>query len=513
MLEGDRSDDLILHADRICKSFGTIPVLFSVSMGVRVGEIHALIGENGAGKSTLMKILSGYHAPTTGTIHLDGKPIELPTDGQAEKLGIVLIHQELSLAEQLTVEENIFLGREESRYGFLNRTHMRAQVRALLSELGLDVAPDSRISDLSIAQKQMVEIAKAISRNARILIMDEPTAVLTPAETAIFFRQIRSLKAQGVSIIFVSHKLDEVKEISDRVTILRDGQWISTKDTADMQPDSMAQLMVGRELSDLYPPKTEPDVDVPKVLRVRNLTAQGGVADVSFDLGKGEILGFAGLVGSGRTALFEAICGLSDVHSGTIEVNGRAGQFASVAQARDAGLTYLTKDRKEKGLLLNMGMRPNLTLLALPKFIRRHMINQRAEDEALVTAKRRFDIRARDHRVNMRDLSGGNQQKLLLAKIMESQPNIVVVDEPTRGIDVGTKQQIYHFIAALAQDGMSIILISSEMPEVIGMCHRVAVMREGRLMTVLSGDEINENEIVRYAAGLKEARADERLSA
>lgn len=492
----------VLQANGISKSFGAVPVLFSVNMEIHSGEVHALIGENGAGKSTLMKILSGFHAPTSGSILFDGREMTLPANGQAEALGIVLIHQELNLAEQMTVEENVFLGREITRNGVLDREEMRSKVKGYLSEIGLNISPNARISDLSIAEKQMVEIVKAISRDARVLIMDEPTAVLTEVETELFFRQVRRLKETGVAIVFVSHKLSEVKEIADRITVLRDGQWIGTKPADMLTPDAMAQMMVGRELSDLYPPLNEADVDAELVLDVRNLNAEG-VRNVSFELRRGEVLGFSGLIGAGRTAVFEAICSLSPIETGQIFVNSTETRFSSVAAARDAGMVYLTKDRKDKGLLMTKRMRPNLTLLSLPKFMRKLGIDTSAEDAALTRAIRRFDIRARDPKINVGDMSGGNQQKLLLAKVMESDPRIVIIDEPTRGIDVGTKHQVYHFIAALAAEGVSVVVISSEMPEIIGISHRVVVMREGQIMGVLTGDDINENEIVRYAAGLK----------
>ncbi|MCF4098499.1 sugar ABC transporter ATP-binding protein [Maritalea mediterranea] len=501
----DSSNKAVLLADRISKSFGEVPVLFSVNFDVQAGEVHALIGENGAGKSTLMKILGGFHAPTSGNLIYDGEETVLPPNGQAEALGIVLIHQELNLAEQMTVEENIFLGRELSRNGFLDRKEMSQKVASWLQEVGMNISPNDRISELSIAEKQMVEIVKAMSRDARVLIMDEPTAVLTDAETELFFQQVEKLKKRGVAIIFVSHKLAEVNQIADRVTILRDGQWIATKPVDELSLDSMAQMMVGRELSNLYPPKNEADVDSDIVLQVQNLVAPN-VNNVSFELRKGEILGFSGLVGSGRTALFEAICGLSSIEEGQVYLDGQPVQFKNVAEARDAGVTYLTKDRKGRGLLLEKTMRPNLTLMALPKFVKNFMMDTAAEEEALKRGIRRFDIRARDPKVKVGDMSGGNQQKLLLAKIMECDPRIVIIDEPTRGIDVGTKQQIYHFIAALAADGMSVVVISSEMPEIIGVCHRVAVMREGRITGVVTGNDNNETEIVRYAAGLKEAR-------
>ena len=513
MLNGDGSTvPAILAAQRISKSFGEIPVLFSIDFDIKPGEVHAIIGENGAGKSTLIKILSGFEQPTSGSIAYDGNVVTLPPNGAAEAMGIVLIHQELNLAEHLTVADSIFLGRELKKFGFLDVAEMRRRAADVMEMLHVNVDPDARINTLSVADKQMVEIAKAISRDARVLIMDEPTAVLSVGETQTLFEQIRRLTARGVAVIFISHKLDEIMELARRVTVLRDGQLIATVGTEALTPDSIAQMMVGRELSNLYPPKHEPDVDAPVVLSVRNIVAKG-VKDVSFDLRKGEILGFAGLIGSGRTAVAEAIVGLLHKSSGTVEVEGRPANFTQVSQSVAAGLAYMTKDRKGKGLLLNMGLRPNLTLLTLDKHLKAGFLDTSSEDRALERAVRRFDIRARDASVAVGRLSGGNQQKLMLGKTMETEPDIIIMDEPTRGIDVGTKQQIYHIIAALAAEGKSIIVISSEMQEVIGLSHRVVVMREGRLAGVLEGAEITEGEIMRYAAGIKQSGHNDRISA
>ena len=503
----------ILSASRISKSFGEIPVLFSVDFDVKPGEVHAIIGENGAGKSTLIKILSGFEQPTSGTIVYDGRPVTLPPNGEAEAMGIVLIHQELNLAEHLTVTDSIFLGREiKSWGGFLDLKQMREKSRAILDMLHVRIDPDARINTLSVADKQMVEIAKAISRDARVLIMDEPTAVLSVGETETLFEQIRRLQARGVAIVFISHKLDEIMQLAQRVTVLRDGQLIATVGTEALTPDSIAQMMVGRELSNLYPPKHEPDVDAPVVLSVRRLTAPG-VRDVSFDLRRGEILGFAGLIGSGRTAVAEAVVGLTRRSDGEVAVNGQPVNFTDVGKSVAAGLAYMTKDRKGRGLLLNVGLQPNLTLLTLKKHMKGGFVDGRSEEQALERAVRRFDIRARDASVRVGQLSGGNQQKLLLGKTMESEPDIIIMDEPTRGIDVGTKQQIYHIIAALAAEGKSIIVISSELQEVIGLSHRVVVMREGRMAGLLEGAEITEAEIMRYAAGIKQGGDYERISA
>ncbi|MGR9478921.1 sugar ABC transporter ATP-binding protein [Rhizobium leguminosarum] len=497
---------VVLSARRICKSFSGVQVLFSVNFDLRAGEIHALMGENGAGKSTLVKVLSGFEQPSSGEILLDGKPVVLPPNGAAEALGIVIIHQEFNLAEHLTVTESLFLGREVTRFGMLDRKCMRSETRKVLDVLGSHVDENALISTLSIADKQMVEIAKAISRDARVVFMDEPTAVLSREETNMLFKQVRKLRDQGTSFVFVSHKLDEVMELTDRVTVLRDGQWIKTSATSILDGESIAQLMVGRELSSLYPAKVEPDVDEEIVLSVASVST-GYVKDASFEVRKGEIIGFSGMIGSGRTELMEAIAGLRTRLEGEVVIKGETVPSGDVHAANRCGLAYMTKDRKSKGLLLRSGMVTNLTLQSLGRHARHGYLSPGSEAAAMAKAKRRFDIRVRDGNIVAGRMSGGNQQKLLLAKVMETDPDIIIIDEPTRGIDVGTKQQIYHFISALARDGRSIIVVSSEMPEVIGLCTRVAVMREGRIVGVLEGDEISEQEIMRYAAGLKKKAA------
>ncbi len=496
-------DQVPLRAAGISRDFGPVRVLFDVNFDLRAGEVHALIGENGAGKSTLMKILCGYQPPTTGEVLLDGKPIVFTGSADAERRGVVLIHQEFNLAEQLDVEANIFLGREMRRGGLLDKERMRERARALLAELETDIDPRTLVKDLSVPQKQMVEIAKALVREARVLVMDEPTAVLTARESEVLFRQIDRLKRQGVAILYTSHKLEEVKAIADVVTVLRDGRHVITTQTSELSVDDMATQMVGRDLSDLFPERsvvTGNDV----VLEVEHLTVPGRISDASFTLRRGEVLGFAGLVGSGRTELMEALVGLRRAR-GSVRVNGKPVRIRSLRDASKLGLAYLTEDRKGQGLLLNMGLRPNLTLLGLDRFAR-GFIDERAEQQALDKAIAEFDIRAPNRAVPVGNLSGGNQQKLLLAKTMLVEPDIVIIDEPTRGIDIGTKQQIYGFIDRLARSGKSVIVISSEMAEVIGLSHRVVVMKSGRIVGELAGEDITEEAIVRHAMGIIEGK-------
>jgi ribose transport system ATP-binding protein len=493
--------ETVLAAEKVSRSFGPVQVLFDVDMELKAGEVHALIGENGAGKSTLMKILTGYLAPTRGRVVLDGRPVEFGSSEEAEDAGVILIHQEFNLAEQLTVEQNIFLGREKKRGFFLDQKAMRAEALDLMRSLETRVDPIARVNEISVSDKQMVEIAKALSRNARVLVMDEPTAVLTNREAAVLFRQIERLKAAGTAILYTSHKLDEVARIADRITVLRDGERVVTAEAGEMTEDQMAQAMVGRELSNLFPKKREPDVAAETVLSVRNFSVGTIVSDVSFELKRGEVLGFAGLVGSGRTELMEGIVGVREAH-GAIEVNGRKTAINSVKDARRAGIAYLTEDRKGRGLILGQGMRPNLTLLALDRFTR-GVIDGKAEEAALDRAIEEFDVRAPTRDVLVGNLSGGNQQKLLLAKTMLAEPDIVIIDEPTRGIDIGTKQQIYEFIHRLSGEGKSVVVISSEMAEIIGLSDRVFVMRTGRIAGEVTGADINEDVIVRYAMGLE----------
>ncbi|WP_372803539.1 sugar ABC transporter ATP-binding protein [Paracoccus seriniphilus] len=488
----------VLELRQVSRSFGPIEVLHDVDIALRPGRVHALIGENGAGKSTTMKILAGYQPPSSGDVLLDGQVAHLRTIAEAESHGISMIHQEFNLAEQLTVEQNIFLGRELKRGMFLDKATMRNKTRELLGRLDCPVSPDAVVSGLSNSDKQMVEIAKALLRDTRVLIMDEPTAVLTRSETAVLLRQVRALREAGTAILFTSHKLDEVCEIADDLTIMRDGRVVWSGAAADMDEHGMATTMVGREMSDLFPAKLGEKGDM--ALEIRNLNVPGYASDISLSLRQGEILGIAGLIGSGRTETFEGLCGLRPA-TGDIRIFGQKVRIDQPWQAQALEMCYLTEDRKTRGLLLEKGMRENLTLQALERFVERGRIDRKGEEAALDKAIADFDIRG--HRESLiKNLSGGNQQKLLFAKTLLAEPRIVIIDEPTRGIDIGTKQQMYEFIRQLARAGQAIVVISSEMQEVIGLADRVIVMRQGRIMGELQDEDASEDAIVRLAMGV-----------
>jgi len=485
----------------VVKRFGPVEVLHGVSFALEPGRIVGLLGENGAGKSTLMKIAAGYESPSGGELHVDGRPVHFSGSRAAEAEGIVLIHQEFNLAEDLTVAQNIFLGHEKKRGWLLDDAAMRSGAAAVLRQVGLAVDPDTKVRQLIVAEKQLVEIAKALARKARLLIMDEPTATLTPAETERLFQLMAQLKADGVTLIYISHKLDEVERITDEVIVMRDGRFVARDATAHLSRHQMANLMVGRELSDLFPPRLPaPAAEVAPVLAVQGLTVPGWAEDVSFEVRPGEILGFAGLVGAGRTELFEGLLGLRPHSARRIEIGGRAARIRSPRQAADHGLTYLSEDRKGKGLHVGFGMTENLTLMDLARYAR-PWLRRADERAALERAVADYGIRAGSLSLRASSLSGGNQQKLALAKVLQPGPRVVVLDEPTRGVDVGAKRDIYFLIRKLAEEGCGVIVVSSELMELIGLCHRVAVMRTGRLQATLPAGHLTEEELIAHATG------------
>lgn len=491
-----------ISLENIVKEFGTVRVLHGVSFELQPGKVYGLLGENGAGKSTLMKILAGYQPATAGTVTVNGEICSFVNSRDAESYGIVLIHQELSLAEDLTVAQNIFLGHEIRRGLLLDDRAMRGQSAQVLQEVGLQIDPDTKIRDLIVAEKQLVEIAKALVRQASLLIMDEPTASLTPTECEHLFGLIEQLRSEGVTIVYISHKLDEVERVTDEVIVMRDGHFVAKARTAETSRQQMANLMVGRELADMFPPKRPaPPTDIP-LLKVVDFSVQGWADHVSFNLWPGEVLGFAGLVGAGRTELFEGMLGLRPGGSGLVELQGQEIKLRSPRAAARQGLTYLSEDRKGKGLHVGMSLRDNLTLMALEQHAR-PLLSSTSEEQALDRAISAFGIRTGDKESIASSLSGGNQQKLAIAKYLEPDPKVFVLDEPTRGVDVGAKRDIYFLIQRLTSEGRGVIVISSELIELIGLCHRVIVMRNGQVRATLAGNQLSEEELIAYAIGTR----------
>ena len=483
----------------VVKSFGPVRVLHGVSFDLEPGRVVGLLGENGAGKSTLMKILAGYETSSGGQLLIDGRAQQFADSRAAEAAGIVMIHQEFNLAEDLTVAQNIFLGHERLRGWRLDHAAMRRDTEQVLRQVGLAIDPDTRTRDLIVAEKQLVEIAKALSRQARLLVMDEPTATLTPAETERLFELIRRLRGQGTTIIYISHKLDEVERITDEVVVMRDGRFVARAPTASLSRREMARLMVGRELSDMFPPKSALP-DGPPLLQVQALSIPGWATDAGFELRAGEILGFAGLVGSGRTELFEGLFGLRPSRGGEVRLGGVPVHIGSPKEAAALGLAYLSEDRKGRGLHVDLPLAANLTLMDLDRHAH-PWLDARSERQALARAVAEFGIRCNDLDAKASSLSGGNQQKLAIAKVLQSGPRVVVLDEPTRGVDVGAKRDIYFLIQRLAAEGRGVIVISSELVELIGLCHRVVVMRAGRVRATLGAAQLSEEELIAHVTG------------
>jgi len=492
--------DALIKTQGISKEFSGVRVLDNIDIEINRGEIFGIIGENGAGKSTLVKILSGIYTPTEGKVFFEGNEVDIKDPLHAKAIGISMIPQEFNLINELNVYENIFLGSEITRKGFLNKREMKKRTITLLEELKKSIHPEEKIERLSVAQKQMVEIAKAIAFNSKLLIMDEPTTVLTLNEIETLFDLMRNLKESGVTIIYISHKLKEVKEICDRVMVLRDGKTISISQTDEADEEEMAKRMVGRELSQVFPEKVSPSEEI--VFEVEGLSLHGLLEDISFGLRKGEILGFAGLVGAGRTELAETIIGIRKKDSGKISINGKSVEIRSPIDAVKNKIAYLSEDRQGSGVITSFDMIKNTTLISLPAYSK-ILINNKLEKEKTKKYVDKFNIRAASLKTRLEFFSGGNQQKVSLAKSLDPEPEIFIFDEPTRGIDVNAKREIYRFMNELVREGVSCILISSELEEIIGMCNRVIVMKEGRITGILEGDHINEEEIMLHATGLK----------
>ena len=489
----------VLEVRRASKSFGSHRVLHDVSFTVMPGEAHALVGENGAGKSTLMNIIGGIHKRDSGEILLNGEVIDPADPWQARQLGISVVFQELSLTPNMSVAQNIFVRREPTtRLGLIDWPALREAARALFARIGVDISPTQLVGNFSVGIQQIIEIAKAISFDAEVIIMDEPTSALSESEVDRLFSIIAELKQQGVAIVFISHKLAEVFRIADRISVLRDGEMVGTLDPAASSQDEVIRMMVGRSFDELYPPKGVVSDEV--ILEARGLRHPLLFEDISFTLRRGEILGIAGLVGAGRTEVARAIFGADSFSSGTITLAGEKLTVKSPREAIDKGIVYLTEDRKVLGLFLAMTMRENIVSSALGRFTGAlGMLKHRAIAAESRQAIAQNDIRPQDDLLTVASLSGGNQQKSLLAKCLSANPKVLIADEPTRGVDVGAKVKIHQALRDLANSGIGVIVISSELPEVLGLSDRVVVFREGRISAILTGDSIDQAEVMRYA--------------
>ena len=493
--------DTFLQMNNITKRFPGVLALSNVSFNLRRGEVHALLGENGAGKSTLMKILSGVYRPDEGEIIFENNTVHFSSPLEAQNLGITIIHQEFNLFPDLTVEENIFIGREfcKNNRWQLDAKAQRAQVSEILTKLNLKIKPDSRVADLTVAQQQMVEIAKAISVNAKVLIMDEPTAALTESEIDSLFRVTRLLKEQGTGVVYISHRLEELALIADRATVMRDGEYIATVDYETVQINDLITMMVGRKLGDIYP-RRPPFTGTQKVLEVKNLQRKEVLYDINFSLNRGEILGLSGLMGAGRTELARAIFGADPIDGGEVWLNGKLIKVNHVSQAIEQGIGYLTEDRKKEGLALSLSVELNIMLGNFPEYSDKFGVVKekqcREVSEQLVKTLR---IKTPHLQQAALHLSGGNQQKIIIARWVCKDTDILIFDEPTRGIDVGAKLEIYELMNRLVAKGKSIIMISSELPEIIGMCDRILVMRSGRITGELNKASATQENIMKYA--------------
>lgn len=476
-----------------------IRALDSVTVEFAPGKVHAVIGENGAGKSTLMKILAGIQTPTSGQIFVEGTPVMFRRVQDALAHGVAMVHQELNLVGTLTIAENIFLGREFQRLGILDRSDMSTRARELLKMVGSDSNPDDLVEGLSVAEQQLVEIAKAVSYEAQVILFDEPTAVLSPRESEKLFDLIRELAAKGTTILYISHRLVEVIEIAETVTVLRDGKVVEIFPDGCKDTGLLASAMVGRDLTEFFPQKSVPESTV-----ALGVTVFGS----SLEVKKGEVVGLAGLVGSGRTELAEAIVGLRPHLSLELSLFGSPVEIKSVRQAKDLGIDYVSEDRKSSGLVLSMSCRENLTLPSLAESASLGVVRLGAESAIADGLKTKLDIRASSLEVEAGSLSGGNQQKIAIGKWLACEPRVLILDEPTRGVDVGAKGEIYRLIHELASSGMACLVISSELPELLGLCHRIAVLHDHHLAGVVEGSEMSEEAIIRLASGLtSESRA------
>ena len=484
----------------IDKSFGSNQVLKQAGFTLESGEVHALMGENGAGKSTLMKILTGVYTKDAGTVLVDGKEVNYKNPQEAEKAGIVFIYQELNVMFDLTVEENLFMGKEiHGKFGICDKKAMQKKAQEALNILGVNISPKTVMAELSVGQQQMVEICKALMADAKVIIMDEPTAALTQSETVALFKVIESLRKKGVSMVYISHRMEEIFELCDRITVLRDGSYIGVKNIPETNMNEIVKMMIGREIGERYPSR---NVKIGKeVLKVKELTRKGTFHDVNFSVRAGEVLGVSGLMGAGRTEIMQAIFGNPSYESGTIEIDGKEVKISNPRQAMEHGIGFITEDRKTEGLMLDKSIRENISLCNLRRISKSSVISREAEKNMVAEAIKDLHIKCFGSYHECNNLSGGNQQKVVLAKWILTNPKILILDEPTRGVDIGAKKEIYSIINKLAAQGVAIIMVSSELPEVLGMSDNIMVVREGEVRGIISYEEANQERVMTLATG------------
>lgn len=492
--------EYLLAAENISKSFPGVRALKSVEFKIKKGTVHALMGENGAGKSTLMKILIGIYTPDEGTIHFNGNKVQFHSTQDALNIGISMIHQELNPVPHMTVAENIFLGKEPLKYKkFIDFKKIYADTHTLLQDLNIKINPQEKMINLSVGQMQMVEIAKAISYDSELIIMDEPTSAITENEVAHLFRIIEQLKKKNIAIIFITHKMDEVYKITDEITVYRDGEYIGTGPTKDINKESLIQMMVGREVTNLFPKEQVAIGET--VLEVKNLTRENEFENVSFELKKGEILGFAGLIGSGRTEVLECLFGVTDKDKGEIIIHGNPVNIKNPRHSKAHNIALLTEDRKLSGLYLALSVRDNIIMSSINDYRHWGLLSKKEMEAIGMKQKDLLNIKTPHLNQLIVNLSGGNQQKVLIARWLLTNPDILILDEPTRGIDVGAKSEIHSIMTGLVKQGKSIIMISSELPEVLGMSDRIIVMHEGTKSGELLREEATQEKILHLATG------------
>ena len=489
----------LLEMNDVSKRFLGVHALKGVHFDLRCGEVHALVGENGAGKSTLMKVLTGIHQPDSGEIFFEGKPYAVKNIGEAQNLGISMIHQELNMMNDLTVAQNVFIGRELKKGPWLDDAGMVRETQKIFDRIGIKIDPKTKLGRLTVGKQQMVEIAKAVSRDCKLLILDEPTAALTQTEIEDLFRIMGDLKAKGIGMVYISHRMDEIFELADRITVMRDGEVIKTVNKEDTNKNQLIYDMVGRKLTETYPER-HPKLGK-TLLEVKNLCGSSN-EETTFSVREGEIVGLAGLVGAGRTEIARLIIGADKKYSGTVCVDGKEVAIHSPKDAIQHGIAYVSEDRKNQGVLLKMSIRWNITLPILRELSKMTFINFKEENKCVDKYKDALRIKTPSINQLVGNLSGGNQQKVAVAKWLASESKILILDEPTRGIDVGAKQEIYELINRLTDEGLAIIMISSEMEEIMGMSDRMLVMAEGRIVGELDREEFSQNQIMKYASNI-----------